>query len=176
MQPDDPVALKVQWLEDSLLVHGVTVEETRARPATHLLLLGAMLGAAGAAAAVLVGSTPAALAAALVWVGCGLALGHRAWQTSHATPLPPRRLLVELEPGRVAWTLLAGDRWSMRHDHDLPMEGILGATAVHTTAGAAVRIALRDGGAAEIPLYGMPDGDARWLADRIADLWAAPPE
>lgn len=175
MSPD-PEALKVQWLEDSLLVHGVTVEGVSARPVAHLLLLGAMSGAVGAAAAVLWGSPLLAVVPGAVWIGCAIALGHRTWLSARVTPPSPRRLLVELQPGRVAWTLLAGDRWSMRHDQDLQVEAIISAIAVRTPSGAAVRIGLRDGGTTEIPLFGMPDGDARWLADRIADLWSAPSE
>jgi hypothetical protein len=168
--PDDPEALKVQWLDESLLVHGVTMEGASARIDAHLLLAGACVGAGGAVAALVAGSVPAAVVPAAVWLGCAVGLGRRSWQASRTELPAPRRLLVELRPGQVAWTLLVGERWSMRHDHDLRTSDIVDAVPAETPLGVIVRIGLLDGGSRDIPLYGLPSGDAAWLAARIGDI------
>lgn len=177
MQPEaplDPEALKVQWLEESLLVHAVTMEGASTRVDAHVLLAGACLSAGGVAVAMSYGWLWVALILAVVWFACALGLGRLGYTASHAELPVARRVLVELRPGQVAWTLLTGDRWSMRHDHDFAAGDLVNAVAAETALGVVVRIGLAAGGSAEIPLYGLPSGDAAWLAARIGDVLTAP--
>ncbi|MEZ4241219.1 MAG: hypothetical protein R3F59_34680 [Myxococcota bacterium] len=169
----EPEALKVQWLEDGLLVHGITLAATgpamsrvhAAAAATLLLLLGAIGLAAN-------GWPWVALPLGVAGVGCAVVFVQLGLAQARAAPAAPRRLLVELGRTHLSWTSLAGDRWSMQHDHRAPLTDVLGAEPAGGAEGAGLRILLR-GEAWEIPLHGVPEADVRWLAARIGEAAAA---
>lgn len=170
---DRPVALKVQWLEQSLLVHGVTRAAPEARaPGMRLPAVSALIAATGALAAAAAGHP--ALSATLGALGLGGAalVVARAVRARAETP-PPRRLLFELAPDRVAWTALVGDRWSTRHDHQATPREVISAVARETAQGAELRVRLTEGRVWDVPLHGFPREDAEWLAARVDEAITA---
>jgi hypothetical protein len=165
----DPEMLRVEWLEHSMLVHAITLSEPPRSPWVHPLFAGAVVtGVAGAAAAT-AGFALVAGALGVGWAGCVGGLGSIAWRVAHAAPPVRRRLLIELKPEQISWTVLDGDRWSMRHQHEVPLPTMSEARPVAGPHGAEVELTLHDGSRRTIPLHGLPARDADWLADRIGE-------
>lgn len=175
----EPVALQVQWLEEGLLVHAVTVARTG--PSVRLVnqLGAAALASLGIAAAAEVwgGDRPLALSITAVFaaigLGCGAALARTAWLQRRTTPAPPRRLLVEIGRDRLAWTLIDGERWSMTHDHELRLREVMDARSAAVDAGGVVRVRAADGRQHDVPLHGLPVEDVHWLVSRIEEAAGA---
>lgn len=164
----DPVALQVQWLEEGMLVHAVTIARTGPPLSlVHALGAAALAGLGGAAWANVAGNLPATAVLAAVGCGCAAGLARVAWQQAHAPPAPPQRLLVEIGKGRLAWSVIANERWSMQHDREVPLAEVLDAGAARVPAGEVVRVRATDGRTHDLPLHGLPAGDAVWLAEQI---------
>lgn len=169
----DPRILRVEWLEDAMLLHAITLTHEPRPAAVDRLFYGAL--ACGGLGVGLLGAGQLALAgvAGVAWAGCAVGLGVEAWRVGRRPPAARRRLLIELRAEQIAWTLLEGDRWSMRHQHELPLPTLTGARALATPHGPEVEVAQAGGGTRRIPLHGLPDEDARWLVERIEEGIAA---
>lgn len=175
----DPQMLHVQWLEHGLLLHALTAADPPEQPHTHALLIGACTTAISGVVALALGWWAAAALLLLAWLGFAALLSRAAWKTwslSKKAAPAPRRLLVELNPTEVAWSLLASNRFGMTHDRRLGVALLEGARPEETPEGTVVRLRLLGGGAQDIPLYGLPRSDAEWLACRIGEAIAAQTE
>ncbi|MEQ1570158.1 MAG: hypothetical protein ABMA64_31280 [Myxococcota bacterium] len=165
----DPQVLRVDWLEHAMLVHAITLSGDRPSPWVHPLFAGAVGTGIGGAVALSTGWLVAAGALGLAWVGFAAGLSVEAWRVARAAPPVRRRLLIELRPDQLAWTVLDGDRWSMQHQHELPFPTVSRAAPVDAEHGAEVDLTLLDGSHRRIPLHGLPAADAQWLAARIGE-------
>jgi hypothetical protein len=172
----EPEVLRVQWLEEGLLVHGVTLAAAgpplRQAHGLAVAALAGLLAGVGAAAA---GWWIAGGVLGAAGLGAALALGRLGvlQARAQAVPASPRRLLVELGRDRLSWTSLAGDRWSMRHDHEVALTDVVEATPGTSPEGATLRVTLTGAADWEVPLHGVPASDVSWLAQRITEASAA---
>jgi type IV secretory pathway TrbD component len=168
--------LQVQWLEHGMLVHALTLPSPPAQPHTHALLGGAVSTGLGAVVTFALAQWLAAGLLALLWAVFAGMLSRAAWRARQAaqdTRPAPRRVLVELTGTEIAWSLLRGDRFGMTHDRRVGVALLEGADPVETPDGHVVRVRMAGGSCQDIPLHGLPRGDAEWLAQRIGEAIAA---
>lgn len=171
----DPKMLQVQWLENGLLLHAITMASPPTQPNTHVLFVIATVSTAVGIVAVGLAWWMVAGISLLMWLISAVLLMKSAWQVWHAPKeLPPaRRLLVELSATEIAWSLLASNRFGMQHDRKIGIALVERVEPAETPEGLVVRMTILGGSSQDIPLHGLPLQDAQWLADRIGEAVAA---
>jgi hypothetical protein len=168
--------LHVQWLEHGMLVHGLTLPSPPAQPHTHALLAGAVSTGLGGVVAFALSQWWLTGPLLLLWALCAAMLSRAAYKArlvSQDGRPAPRRVLVELTGQEIAWSLLQGNRFGMNHDRRIGVAFLEGADPVETPDGHVVRMRISGGSSQDIPLHGLPRGDAEWLAQRISEAIAA---
>lgn len=171
----DPQLLHVQWLDNGLLVHAITMAAPASSPHIHTLFAASIVSIGAGLAAIALGQVVPAVALAAVGAAAAAPLARRALAIWRAPdPLPPqRRLLVELSPTEISWTLLSSNRFAMQHDQKIGIAFIERAEPAQTPDGEVVRLTILGGSPQDIPMHGLPRADSLWLASRIGEAIAA---